>query len=37
MMPEIVRQVLLRPKARPLSAIEYGESSLPERYRVAVG
>jgi len=36
MVPEIVRQVLLRPNARPLSAIEFGEASLPERYMIAV-
>lgn len=36
MVPEIVRQVVLRPKARPLSAIEYGEASFPERYMIAL-
>ena len=36
MVPEIVRQVVLRPKARPLSAIEYGEASFPERYMIAI-
>jgi cytochrome P450 len=36
MVPEIVRQVVLHPKARPLSAIEYGEASLPERYWLAL-
>ncbi len=35
-MPEIVRQVVLRPNARPLSAIEYGKESFPERYIIAV-
>ena len=34
--PEIVRQVVLRPNARPLSAIEYGKESFPERYIIAV-
>jgi cytochrome P450 len=36
MVPEIVRQVLLRPKARPIGAIEYGEASFPERYMLAL-
>jgi cytochrome P450 len=37
MVPEIVRQVLLRQGSRPLGAIEYGDGSLPARYRIAVG
>lgn len=32
--PEIVRQVLKRPDARPLGAIEYGEAGFPERYDI---
>ncbi len=36
MVPEIIRQVVLRPKARPLSAIEYGVESFPERYMIAL-
>jgi cytochrome P450 len=35
MVPEIIRQVLVRPKARPLAAIEYGEAGFPEKYLVA--
>ncbi len=37
MVPEIIRQVLLRPNARPLSAIEYGQESFPERYMIGLG
>ncbi len=36
MVPEIVRQVLMRPKARPISAIEYGKEYFPERYMIAL-
>jgi cytochrome P450 len=36
MVPEIIRQVVLRPGARPISAIEYGEASFPEKYMVSV-
>ena len=35
MVPEIVRQVVMRPRARSVTAIEYGPSSLPERYEIA--
>lgn len=35
MVPEIIRQVLLHPKARSLSAIQYGEATFPENYFIA--
>lgn len=35
MVPEIIRQVFLRPQTRPVTAIQYGESGLPETYFIA--
>ena len=35
MVPEIIRQVVNRPKARPVSSIVFGEAGFPEKYFIA--